>query len=49
MRVSGLPESALIVVGSDHRLADPEPLRAMLEACERSAEKEDSVQGGFAD
>jgi hypothetical protein len=29
-----LPESALIVVGSGHRLADPEPLRAMLEACE---------------
>ena len=36
VRVSGLPESALIVVGTDHRLADPEPLRAMLEACERS-------------
>jgi alpha-beta hydrolase superfamily lysophospholipase len=34
---SGLPDSALIVVGSDHRLADPEPLRAMLEACERAA------------
>jgi alpha-beta hydrolase superfamily lysophospholipase len=27
---SGLPESALIVVGNDHRLADPEPLAAML-------------------
>ena len=36
VRVSGLPESALVVVGSDHRLADPEPLRAMLEACERA-------------
>jgi hypothetical protein len=36
VRVSGLPESALIVVGTDHRLADPEPLRAMLEACERA-------------
>jgi hypothetical protein len=28
-----LPESALIVVGSDHRLADPEPLEAMPTAC----------------
>ena len=34
LRASGLPESALIVMGTDHRLADPEPLRAMLEACE---------------
>jgi hypothetical protein len=34
--MSGLPDSALIVVGNDHRLADPEPLRAMLEACERA-------------
>jgi hypothetical protein len=34
VRISGLPESALIIVGTDHRLADPEPLRAMLEACE---------------
>jgi alpha-beta hydrolase superfamily lysophospholipase len=37
VRNSGLPESALIVVGTDHRLADPEPLRTMLEACERAA------------
>jgi hypothetical protein len=37
VRVSGLPESALVVVGTDHRLAGPEPLRAMLEACERAA------------
>jgi alpha-beta hydrolase superfamily lysophospholipase len=36
VRASGLPESALIVVGTDHRLADPEPLQAMLEACEAS-------------
>jgi hypothetical protein len=36
VRNSGLPESALIVVGTDHRLADPEPLRTMLEACERA-------------
>lgn len=33
---SGLPESALIVIGNDHRLADREPLQAMLEACERA-------------
>lgn len=31
---SGLPESALVVVGDDHRLADPEPLAAMLAAVE---------------
>ncbi len=36
LRISGLPEPALIVVGHDHRLADPEPLRTMLEACERA-------------
>jgi hypothetical protein len=33
VRNSGLPASALIEVGTDHRLADPEPLRKMLEAC----------------
>jgi hypothetical protein len=32
---SGLPPGALLEVGSDHRLADPASLRAMLEACER--------------
>ena len=32
---SGLPPDTLIEIGNDHRLADPEPLRAMLEACER--------------
>ena len=30
---SGLPASALIEVGTDHRLADPEPLAAMLREC----------------
>ncbi len=35
VRASGLPESALIVVGTDHRLADQGPLNAMLRACER--------------
>lgn len=34
VRNSGLPESALIQIGTDHRLADSEPLKAMLEACE---------------
>jgi len=34
VRASTLPDSALIVIGSDHRLADPEPLAAMLAACE---------------
>ncbi|MEZ6043124.1 MAG: CPXCG motif-containing cysteine-rich protein [Planctomycetaceae bacterium] len=30
---SGLPAEALIEVGNDHRLADPEPLSVMLWAC----------------
>ena len=33
IRTSGLPTEALVEVGSDHRLADPEPLGAMLRAC----------------
>jgi alpha-beta hydrolase superfamily lysophospholipase len=32
---SGLPTGALIEVGQDHRLADEEPLKSMLAACER--------------
>lgn len=35
LRNSGLPAEALIEVGNDHRLADPEPLEAMLAACKR--------------
>ena len=35
IRNSGLPATALIAVGSDHRLADSEPLKSMLTACER--------------
>lgn len=31
---SGLPESSLIEIGTDHRLADPEPLSALLRAIE---------------
>ena len=37
VRNSGLAEPALIVVGDDHRLADPEPLAALLAACQRVA------------
>ena len=33
---SGLPSESLIVVGHEHRLADPESLRAMVEACEKA-------------
>ena len=33
--VSGLPPSALIATGHDHRLADPDSLRTMLEVCLR--------------
>jgi hypothetical protein len=36
---SGLPASALIEIGDDHRLADPEPLAAMLRACTASAKR----------
>lgn len=34
VRNSGLPESTLVEVGNDHRLADPDSLMAMLKACE---------------
>lgn len=34
---SGLPPETLVEVGDDHRLADPEPLAAMLQACQRLA------------
>jgi Alpha/beta hydrolase family len=37
VRNSGLPAPALVEVGNDHRLADPEPLAAMLRACEGAA------------
>lgn len=37
VRNSGLPSSTLIEVGTDHRLAEPEPLNALLAACERWA------------
>ncbi len=37
VRNSGLPASALIPVGTDHRLASPEPLTVMLKACSGGA------------
>jgi fermentation-respiration switch protein FrsA (DUF1100 family) len=36
LRSSGLPESSLITVGNDHRLADPTSLQALLAAVERA-------------
>jgi dipeptidyl aminopeptidase/acylaminoacyl peptidase len=35
VRNSKLPSKSLIVVGHEHRLADPESLAKMIEACER--------------
>ena len=40
VRASSLAQSALVVVGTDHRLADPEPLADMLEACERAVDRD---------
>jgi dipeptidyl aminopeptidase/acylaminoacyl peptidase len=34
---SGLPPTALVVVGTDHRLADPEPLAALAAAVGQSS------------
>jgi hypothetical protein len=34
VRNSGLPETVLVEIGTHHRLAYPEPLAAMLRACE---------------
>jgi hypothetical protein len=48
VRTSGLPASALVEVSNDHRLADPEPLAAMLRACERAAAAPPSVCRGTA-
>jgi hypothetical protein len=36
IRNSKLPMTSLLIVGADHRLADPEPLQAMLEACQQA-------------
>lgn len=41
LKRSGLPEAALKIIGTDHRLADPEPLAAMLGACEAAKARSD--------
>ena len=41
VRNGGLPASALVEVGTDHRLADPEPLAAMLKACDCRGDNSD--------
>ena len=38
LKNSGLPESALIIVGKEHRLADEESLEAMVRAVEQVKE-----------
>jgi hypothetical protein len=45
VRNSGLPAMAMIEVGNDHRLADQEPLAAMLRACERARNKATGILG----
>lgn len=39
VNASGLPTENLISIGNDHRLADAEPLQAMLDACEQLADR----------
>ncbi|QSA97410.1 hypothetical protein [Methylococcus sp. EFPC2] len=39
LKNSGLPDSSLISVGNDHRLADAESLRALLSAVERAGSR----------
>jgi len=46
LKNSGLPESALIVVGTEHRLADPESLEAMLNAIAAVVFRPKRGQGG---
>jgi alpha-beta hydrolase superfamily lysophospholipase len=36
LRASSLPDSALLIVGRDHRLADPDSLRVLLGAVEQA-------------
>ena len=45
---SGRPESALIVVGTEHRLADEESLEAMVEAVEHTMAQQDDIQKSLA-
>jgi hypothetical protein len=46
VRNSGLPASALVEVGTDHRLADPEPLRAGTREAVRAGEGGGVREGG---
>ena len=43
VRNGGLPDSVLIEVGVEHRLADEESLRMILRACERMGSTGDSI------
>jgi alpha-beta hydrolase superfamily lysophospholipase len=45
VKSSGLPASALVEVGNDHRLADPEPLGAMLAACQACQLPTEAIDG----
>ncbi len=45
VRNRGLPASALIEVGTDHRLADPEPLERILRACEEAGTASQTPHG----
>ena len=40
LKSSGLPQSALIEVGTEHRLADDESLETMVKACEGAVVKD---------
>jgi len=44
VRSSGLPVYTLVETGSDHRLADPESLEIMLEACGMGEDEEDNEE-----
>ncbi len=46
LRNSRLSESVLVVVGTEHRLADPESLAAMLEAVAENGVKVETLVGG---
>ena len=46
LKNSGLPESALIVVGTEHRLADPDSLEAMWSAIAAVVFRPKRGQGG---
>lgn len=44
VEISDLPPVALIEVGTDHRLADPDPLEAMLQAVEKAGRKNVTIR-----